>query len=73
MRKPRLLVLDEATSSLDKDIEREIVDNIFKLAPATTVVCVTHQPSMKANADCIIELSKAESGNEVNVSVTTKS
>ena len=71
VRKPRLLVLDEATSSLDKEIEQEIIDNIFKLAPTTTVVCVTHQPSMKTNADCILELTKAKSGTAVSVSVTT--
>ena len=42
-RKPELLVLDEATSSLDNETELEINSAINSLRGATTIVVITHR------------------------------
>jgi ATP-binding cassette subfamily C protein len=45
VRKPRLLILDEVTSALDPESEREICRNIVELQDRTTVLAVTHRPA----------------------------
>jgi ATP-binding cassette, subfamily C, bacterial len=45
IRQPRLLILDEVTSALDPESEREICRNILDLRERTTVLAVTHRPA----------------------------
>ena len=45
IRRPRLLILDEVTSALDPESEREICRNIVQLRERTTVLAVTHRPA----------------------------
>ena len=45
IRRPRLLILDEVTSALDPESEREICRNIVELRERTTVLAVTHRPA----------------------------
>ena len=55
---PHLLVLDEATSSLDGETEASITDAIHELRGSTTVVMIAHRLSTVREADIIIYLSK---------------
>jgi len=55
---PHLLVLDEATSSLDGETEANITDAIHDLRGKTTVVMIAHRLSTIRNADIVIYLSK---------------
>ena len=45
-KKPQLLVLDEATSSLDKNSEAIIFSCLKQLSNDVTVIIVTHSPEM---------------------------
>ena len=45
-KKPQVLFLDEATSSLDFETEQKIIDNILNLMPDLTVIMVTHKSSI---------------------------
>jgi ABC-type multidrug transport system fused ATPase/permease subunit len=51
IRKPRFLVLDEFTSSLDVEHESEIIENLMATAGDTIVLCATHRASIVAKAD----------------------
>ena len=54
--KPALLVLDEATSSLDGETESKIADAIQCLRGETTVVMIAHRLSTVRNVDCVVYL-----------------
>jgi ABC-type multidrug transport system fused ATPase/permease subunit len=59
---PRLLILDEATSSLDGETESNITQAIQSLRGSTTVVIAAHRLSTIRNADVVIYI---ESGKIV--------
>ena len=54
---PYLLVLDEATSSLDGETEASISDAIHALRGTTTVVMIAHRLSTVRNADLVVYMS----------------
>ena len=58
--KPKLLVLDEATSSLDGQTEADISDSINKLKGSVTVLIVAHRLSTVRNCDQVIYIDKGE-------------
>jgi ATP-binding cassette subfamily C protein len=53
LRKPGLLILDEATSSLDLDNEKRILDAIEQLQGRTTVLLIAHRVSAIQRAQMI--------------------
>ena len=54
-RDPNILILDEATSSLDIFTEREIMNFIYTLKEKITVLIVSHRLSSVENCDYIYE------------------
>jgi ABC-type multidrug transport system fused ATPase/permease subunit len=54
--RPKLLVLDEATSSLDGATEANITDAINALRGSTTVVIIAHRLSTVRNVDKVVYL-----------------
>lgn len=54
LRKPEVLVLDEATSSLDNESEYKIQKTIENLSGKLTIVIIAHRLSTIKNADNII-------------------
>ena len=57
IRKPKILILDEATSSLDTKNENEIIKDLLKITDLT-IVSVTHRHSALRNFDKIYNLDK---------------
>lgn len=57
---PRLLIMDEATSSLDGITESTISSNISRLHGEVTVLLIAHRLSTVQNADQVIFLSKGQ-------------
>ena len=52
--KPKLIVLDEATSSLDSQTESDISDAIYELRGKVTVILIAHRLSTVRKSDKIV-------------------
>lgn len=55
-RKPKLLILDEATSSLDLKSEEAIYSNLLSYFRERTVIVISHRPETLKYVDQIIEI-----------------
>jgi subfamily B ATP-binding cassette protein MsbA len=60
LRDPKILILDEATSSLDSESERLVQDALEKLMKGRTTFVIAHRLSTVRFADRVIVLKKAE-------------
>ena len=70
IKNPSLLILDEATSSLDTESEKLVQEAIEKLMKDRTVLVIAHRLSTVKNADNIIVLEQGkiiEKGNHVEL------
>jgi len=53
---PSILVLDEATNSLDENSENTIINNIIKSKKKRTIIIVTHKEKLKKYCDIVLEV-----------------
>ena len=51
-----ILVFDEATNSLDKKTEEEILDKIYKLKGSKTIIIITHNDKILDKCDKIYKI-----------------
>ena len=56
LRNPPVIILDEPTTSLDKDSEDQVLEGLDRLMRGRTCLLVTHSPRLARTADQIIEL-----------------
>lgn len=66
LAKPKILILDEATSSVDTRTEKDIQDAMVKLMENRTSLIIAHRLSTIQDADCIVVLDQGsivETGN----------
>jgi ABC-type bacteriocin/lantibiotic exporter with double-glycine peptidase domain len=53
---PKILVLDEATNSLDDKSENIIIKNIIKSKKKRTIIIVTHKEKLAKYCDIVLEV-----------------
>ncbi|MGH1403797.1 MAG: ABC transporter ATP-binding protein [Alphaproteobacteria bacterium] len=60
IRKPKFLILDEATSGLDKESETTILKTLKDMLPDVTILMISHDPKILDIADHVIKMEKGE-------------
>ena len=58
LRKPMMMIYDEATSSLDSDTEGNILESIIKASSRRTVIVIAHRLSTIVNSEQISRSTK---------------
>jgi ATP-binding cassette subfamily C protein len=56
LRRPSLLILDEATAALDPASEAALLDTLRSLDPRLAVIVVAHRDSTLAHCDSLVEI-----------------
>jgi ATP-binding cassette subfamily C protein len=64
LRKPRLLILDEATNALDIESENRLLNRIRQLGPSLTIVLIAHRPETLRHADRVIVIDRGRVAQE---------
>lgn len=67
LHRPRLLILDEATTALDPETEEAILETIRELSKSVTVFAISHQLGITRVADCVISVVPGVDGASVTV------
>jgi ATP-binding cassette subfamily C protein len=71
VHRPRLLILDEVTSTLDPDAEAAICDTLASLSGAATILAISHQQALREPADIVYRVREGTvavmAGDEVDV------
>lgn len=58
LHNPKIIILDEATASLDTETERQIQEGLAELCRGRTTIAIAHRLSTLSNADQLIVLDK---------------
>ena len=57
---PLVLILDEATSSLDNETEKAVMDAVNNLRKEITIILIAHRLNTVKNCDTIFKLDKGQ-------------
>jgi ATP-binding cassette subfamily B protein len=60
LKNPRILILDEATSHLDRIVEEEVQQALERLFEGRTTIVIAHRLSTVRNADTILVMDRGE-------------
>ncbi len=60
LKNPRILILDEATSSIDAAREAQIIPAVLDFMRGKTTLMITHRPELLAHADVIVQMPRGE-------------
>lgn len=71
LRKKPILILDEATSSLDGETEINVLKSIKELDHKPTCIIITHRPSALSICDKVFKLEKGKLTQSINVNLET--
>lgn len=64
IRKPRILILDEAMSSIAVELEEAIIKGLLSYLPESTIIIISHRPSLMNHVNRVIEIRDGRIINE---------
>ena len=53
---PDILILDEATSAIDEEVEKEFINNLLKIGKNKTIIIISHRSTTIKNCDKIFKI-----------------
>lgn len=56
-KNPEILILDEATSGLDEDTEKKVLQNLLNIKPKLTIIIITHNRKILKICDKVYKIS----------------
>lgn len=56
LRNPSVIILDEATNSLDNENKRQVIENIKKTFPSATIIIISHDKDLWKLSDSVIDI-----------------
>jgi len=62
--KPEILLIDEAFSNMDEELESKIIGDLFRENPERAVICISHRNSSKPFFDRVVEFNAHDVGIE---------
>ena len=62
---PKILILDEITSSLDDRTSEELLESLNILSGKITIIYISHNEKIIKNADITLKLSKGKNGETI--------
>lgn len=68
-RNPSIIILDEATSSLDQQTEDLIIKKLFNNSSKKTILSISHRPSSLRYCNRILEVKNNTITEKFNISV----
>lgn len=68
IKDPKILILDEATASLDTELEDAVIPTILKLMQGRTTLMITHNSKLLKHADMEIELTQGRLTSQKSLS-----
>lgn len=69
---PALIVMDEPTSAIDQESEREVAAAVASVAAEVTVVIASHRPQILEHCDRIVEVSSSGAVSERSPEIRSK-
>ena len=72
LQRPRILILDEATSSMDAAVEQVVLDRTRLLLPSSTVLLLSHRLSSVAWADRMVVLEAGKIARDESTKAISK-
>lgn len=67
LQQPAILILDEATSAVDKATEAEVIGNVNRLFAGRTRILISHRASTLASADLQIYMQQAQLSTDATI------
>jgi ATP-binding cassette, subfamily C, bacterial len=64
LRRPSLLILDEATAALDPDSEAELLQRLRAMAPRPAAIVVAHRDSTLRHCDSVVSIQHGRLGSD---------
>lgn len=60
LKDPKIIIFDEATSSLDRQTEQSLFDNVERIFPDKTLIVISHNIASVNHCDRVIMIDKGE-------------